>query len=121
MIGHTGQFFFGLVDLAAVALFPELGGAAAAFLSARFSLMVLADFLDAVWRGDLSVMICSCSGTEGFLTLNDTGTGLPRPWSRRADPSMRPDRERAAAAGWAEAMSSPAKISRVLCCPLSRC
>lgn len=91
MIGHTGQFFFGLVDLAAVALFPELGGAAAAFLSARFSLMVLADFLDAVWRGDLSVMICSCSGTEGFLTLNDTGTGLPRPWSRRADPSMRPD------------------------------
>lgn len=63
--GRAGHFFLGLIDLAAVALSPELGGAAAAFLSARFSLMVLADFLDAVWRGDLSAMIAPVAEPKG--------------------------------------------------------
>jgi hypothetical protein len=62
--GHAGHFFLGLAGLVTAAFSPELGGAAAAFLSARFSLMVLDDFLDAVWRGDLSAMYCSCSGTD---------------------------------------------------------
>ena len=42
---HAGHFFLGLVDLAAFS--KVLGGATAALLSARFSLMDLLDFLDA--------------------------------------------------------------------------
>jgi len=47
VVRGTGHFFLGLAVLAAVTLSRELGGAAAALLSARFSLMDLADFLDA--------------------------------------------------------------------------
>jgi hypothetical protein len=46
MVRRAGHFFFAGVGFA-VALSSELGGAAAALLSARFSLMDLPDFLDA--------------------------------------------------------------------------
>lgn len=47
VVHGTGHFFLGLAALVAVALSRELGGAAAALLSARFSLMDLPDFADA--------------------------------------------------------------------------
>jgi hypothetical protein len=43
----AAHFFLGLAGLELVALSRELGGAAAVFVSARFSLMDLPDFLDA--------------------------------------------------------------------------
>jgi hypothetical protein len=43
----AAHFFLGLAGLELVAFSSELGGAAAFFLSARFSLMDLPDFLDA--------------------------------------------------------------------------
>jgi hypothetical protein len=47
VVRGTCHFFLGLAALAAVVLSRELGGAAAALLSARFSLMDLPDFADA--------------------------------------------------------------------------
>jgi hypothetical protein len=47
VVRRAGHFFFAGIGFALV-LSNELAGAAAAFLSARFSLMDLPDFLDAV-------------------------------------------------------------------------
>ena len=69
----AGHFFLGLAGLVPVALSMEPAGAAAAFFSARFSLMDLPDFLDAAWRGDLSDMFAPVAEPKGFLTLNHTG------------------------------------------------